>query len=759
VHFFKQKLKKKIDSSTLNFKNLSVQLSLIAIGIPTLILILFEIYLVNAQTKSLQSDLDVFLKNEAAQLAASLSSSLFNLDDESSRQICNAALAKPQVLSIKIWDGDREYLTFKNSRYTREYAEKGTRQIEYPISFEQEILGKLRLVVTTVPMQEKIDQFKFSSLLQVVVVDLILGLVLFITLIIRFVYPLRELEKSSKIIAAGNLDQSLNIRRNDELGSLADNLVLMRDAVKEKVESLKAEVEQHRKTASALEQSESFLRLIIDLIPHMIFVKDKDGRFLIVNQAKAEDMNTSVNDVIGGVESDFADNQSQVQQHLKDDQIVIESKKTLTVLSESYGAETESSRWYVTKKVPFNSADGGVGIVGITTDISDLKHAELELKKTKKYIDNIIDSMPSALFSLDKKLSIVLWNHQAEHLFGIQASDALSQPMEDIIPEMKKYTQKIQRAMADRVPMYFSKQVRMRSSDEIYEDITIYPLTAGVEGVVIRVDDVTDQVRMEEIVVQSEKMLSIGGLAAGMAHEINNPLAGMMQNAQVIEQRIQKDIPASVAAAQEIGTTMDQIRAFMEKRGILKQLEMIRQAGTRASQIVQNMLSFSRKEIAGKSSQNIAQILDKTIELAKSDYDLKKQYDFKRIDITRTYDPSTPAVICEPSKIQQVFFNILKNSAQAMQEDESCTSPAFQLRIFPRKNMVHIEIEDNGPGMDKEAQKRIFEPFFTTKPVGKGTGLGMSVSYFIVVDNHNGDLQVVSTPGQGAVFIIQLPFV
>jgi len=145
---------------------------------------------------------------------------------------------------------------------------------------------------------------------------------------------------------------------------------------------------------------------------------------------------------------------------------------------------------------------------------------------------------------------------------------------------------------------------------------------------------------------------------------------------------------------------MDQIRSFMENRGIIRQLELIHQAGVRASNIVQNMLSFSRKDFSGKVRQDIIVILDQTLELAKSDYDLKKQYDFKKIKIKKEYHPDTPLVLCEVSKIQQVFYNILKNAAEAIQESNQIEDPEFILRVRQKGDQVRIEIEDNGPGME-----------------------------------------------------------
>lgn len=271
------------------------------------------------------------------------------------------------------------------------------------------------------------------------------------------------------------------------------------------------------------------------------------------------------------------------------------------------------------------------------------------------------------------------------------------------------------------------RQVQKVKTDTRYTDITIYPLVAnGVDGAVIRIDDVTEQVRMEEVMIQSEKMMSVGGLAAGIAHEINNPLAGMIQNASVMKSRLADlDMPANIRAADEIGVPMEKVRDFMEKRGILKMAEAVTDSGQRVAQIVDNMLSFARKSEAAVSSHYPDQLMDQILELAATDYDLKKQYDFKSIRIIKQYADRLPLIPCESAKIQQVLLNILRNGAQAMQSwnpGEEYT-PCFILRLIKENTMLRIDIQDNGPGMDKRIRDRIFEPFFTTKPVGVGTGL------------------------------------
>jgi len=387
-------------------------------------------------------------------------------------------------------------------------------------------------------------------------------------------------------------------------------------------------------------------------------------------------------------------------------------------------------------------------------------HATKELLKLRNLLSNIINSMPSILVGVDANSRVMQWNDEAERMTGTPAKQAIGKRLEEVFPDLGNEMGRILEAVGNHELQHDEHIPCTIGGEQRFTDVTVYPLTTnGDDGAVIRIDDVTDRVRIEEMMVQSEKMMSVGGLAAGMAHEINNPLAGILQNLQVMRNRITHSTDRNLTAAEEAGTSLEAIQTYMHDRGLLKMMDSVSDAGRRAAKIVDNMLSFSRKDEAHFSPNNLKEILERGIELASNDYNLKKRFDFRHIQINREYDDTLDLIPCESGQIQQVILNLLSNSAQAMAEhpDES-KSPHITLRLKHENNMALIELEDNGPGMDAETRKRAFEPFFTTKEVGRGTGLGLSVSYFIITENHGGTMSLRSVLGQGTCFSIRIPF-
>ncbi|MBU3917451.1 cache domain-containing protein [bacterium] len=393
-------------------------------------------------------------------------------------------------------------------------------------------------------------------------------------------------------------------------------------------------------------------------------------------------------------------------------------------------------------------------------DINNRKLVEMELIRLQNLLNTIFDSYPSAMLSVNAELRITKWNRMAQEMANGFDLAENGKTIGEIFPHISFDVDEINQIVLGQRKQATKKVAWRKKSHVQYLEIKVYPLLSkDTDGAVIRMDDITERLRMEELMIQTEKMISIGGLAAGMAHEINNPLAGIIQNANVMRDRLTNtEIPANNLVAEEIGIGIDDIRTFMEKRGILRMVTAINESGRRISEIVNNMLNFARKSDSTHSYHDINELLDKTLELAVTDYNCKKQYDFKKIEIQKEYDKDIPPVFCASEKIQQVLLNLFRNATQAMQE-ERIKKPRIIIRTYFKESekMVCLEIEDNGPGMEKETSKRIFEPFFTTKPVGLGMGLGLSVSYFIITENHGGEMTVESSPGFGARFIIRLP--
>ncbi len=385
----------------------------------------------------------------------------------------------------------------------------------------------------------------------------------------------------------------------------------------------------------------------------------------------------------------------------------------------------------------------------------NIKSLTDNLRNVQILLNNIIDSMPSVIIAVDYNGHITQWNLEAEKITGININEAKGRFLSDVFPLNTIQIEEINKTIQINEKYEEIKTSQISENETLYFNKTIYPLiTNGEKGAVIRIDNVTEQVRFDELMVQAEKMQSLGGVAAGMAHELNNPLGGITQNMQVIQTRFKKNFNKNITAAEESGTSIEAINSYLHNRKIDRMLKSIVESANRASTIVKDILSFSRKSESVLSNHDVVQILEKAIDIASKDYEIKSRYDFRNIDIKREYDSNLPGLFCEGSKIEQVVLNLLKNAGQAMYSQDK---PQIILRAKKELSEMIIEVEDNGPGMEESVRKRVFEPFYTTKKKGVGTGLGLSVSYFIITDNHKGSIEVESIPKKGTRFIIKLP--
>ncbi|MCK5148574.1 PAS domain S-box protein [bacterium] len=540
----------------------------------------------------------------------------------------------------------------------------------------------------------------------------------------------------------------------DENGNIEKVYTLMEDITERKIADVK------------VNESEARYRTLVENAPEAIVVLDiKVGKFVDFNENAEKLFKLSREELLKASPISLSPEFQQDGQR--------SSESSVNAVNKAVAGEIPVFEWThidsTGKEIPCEvrllrlPSTSEILVRGSVIDISRRKQAEYELQHLRNYLSNIINSMPSILVGVDKDGGITQWNNEAERLSGISVENAMGQPLDRLIPHLAKAMEQVREAMRTRKVCFTPKQLRNREDGMVYENITIFPLIAnGVEGAVIRIDDVTEQVQLEEMMIQSEKMMSVGGLAAGMAHEINNPLAGILQTLQVILNRVSHGLDKNIIVADSIGISFDDVGKYLQERGLIDMMNTVMDSARRAATIVDNMLSFSRKSESKPVAVNVNELIDKTIDLCATDYDMKRNHDFLDLEIIREYVEDLPALHCESSKIQQVILNILKNGAEAMasigtlSSSKAAEKGCFIIRTSFEYGAIRLEFEDNGPGMDELTRRRIFEPFFTTKPTNMGTGLGLSVSYFIITENHGGEMWVEAAPAGGTKFVIKL---
>jgi len=388
-----------------------------------------------------------------------------------------------------------------------------------------------------------------------------------------------------------------------------------------------------------------------------------------------------------------------------------------------------------------------------------------DLLESEDRFRTMIDLSPYPIAMSEKDGTITYLNRAFRDVFGYTHNDLphLDQWWEKAYPD-PVYREKVksmwdivtQEALRENRPISPQEWI-VTCKDGSMRNIEFRMVPIGDVSFTV-MDDLTEKKITQEMMIQSEKMMTVGSLAAGMAHEINNPLGIILQGIQNTLRRVNPNTVKNDSIARECGTAIAQIHGYLEKQNILSYLDGIREAANRAAKIVASMLQFSRKSGSEMKSVDLNTLIEQTLEIAAQDYDLKKSYDFKKISVIKNFGPAIPAIRCIETEIEQVLLNLLKNAAQAMNEiQDPDYVPEIHITTAQDGEYALLQVYDNGPGIGEETIKHIFEPFYTTKSVGTGTGLGLSVSYFIITNNHGGEISVESEPGKGVTFTVKIP--
>ena len=350
----------------------------------------------------------------------------------------------------------------------------------------------------------------------------------------------------------------------------------------------------------------------------------------------------------------------------------------------------------------------------LRTSRQELTERNRELMYLKEFSENIIESAPVGIITVDGLLRVNYWNREMERLSGKKQGEVLNRSILLLLPWLpnKVFMQNMENELTLRDQL--GKTFKVKTSR----------LKDSLGGFVIIIEDISEKKKMEEQLLQTSKLANIGKLTAGIAHEIGNPLASifsLVQELRTLKFHSRQDVSFTVESLNTINNHIERI-----------------------AKIVRSLGDFARVHASEKTNVRIADILDRTISLVK--YDKR----FKHIEFN-TLASDIPELRVNADQIQQVFLNLILNSLDAMPDGGK-----LDIRMQANDGFVEIQFRDTGAGIDPSILEKIFDPFFTTKPLSRGTGLGLNICYNIIKE-YNGTITVESKKGGGTVFSIKLP--
>ena len=545
------------------------------------------------------------------------------------------------------------------------------------------------------------------------------------------------------------------------------------------VMGISIDITERQNIKEELAESKRKFEQILKFLPDPTFAIDLEGRVIYWNRAMEELIGVPASDVIGKGDHEYS---YRIYGHRKGmlidlvfrpdgdlwkvyDYVRVEGDSVYAEVKASIANGSIAYLWGKASPL-YDNAGNIVGAMESIRDISMMKENEERLRESESKFRSIFEAMPLGFFRVSPDDEIIEANPAGLHMFGFSSreemNDFLQRDAKTIFLDPDEWSRfSVMLVNAEGGTLQHSSKNRKKDGTVFSSSITarmVYDVEKTplyIEGLI---EDISERELLQEMMVQSEKMVTVAGLAAGMAHEINNPLGIIMQLSENAERRLLSGLASNIEAAGKVGITMEQIATYVSSRQVDTYLKGIREAGSRAAKIVSNMLQFSRRSSEEKALHDLRTLIDKTVDLASNDYDLKKKYDFRQIDIIREYT-DIPEVFCSEIQMEQVFLNLFKNAAYAMMEKKypAGEKPTIRISVVSESDYVAVTVDDNGPGMDEEVQKKIFEPFFTTKSPGLGTGLGLSVSYYIIVNGHAGKISVSSVKNNGTSFTIHIP--
>jgi two-component system NtrC family sensor kinase len=364
---------------------------------------------------------------------------------------------------------------------------------------------------------------------------------------------------------------------------------------------------------------------------------------------------------------------------------------------------------------------------GTLVDITEKRKMERQLAQQEEFRGRLLESFPDLILVVDLEERYTFVSSRARDLLGYEPQQMLGKK----ISEMEEHSPELASLYQDLVSgkqVFASAEYGARHSDGNWRTMRaagsqLVDSESKISGVIISVRDITVERKLEQQVVQSERLAAMGAMIGGVAHELNNPLTAIMGVSELLQDTETNE-------------------------GSRKQLAILQQQARRAAEIVQNLTYFSRPPAPGKSKINLFEVVERTLNLHA--YSLRKN----NITVDFLKEAGVPYALGDPHQLMQVFLNLILNAEQAIRDARD--KGTLRIRLGKGDNSVWVSFHDDGPGIPKENLASIFDPFYTTKRPGRGTGLGLSICKSVMKE-HSGSVEAANSPEGGAVFTVTLP--
>jgi PAS domain S-box-containing protein len=522
----------------------------------------------------------------------------------------------------------------------------------------------------------------------------------------------------------------------------------------------------------ALEDSEALFHSLVQCLPQNIFRKDCDGRFTFCNQRFCDTVDRPLEELIGKTDFDLFPYELAAK-YVEDDRRIMRTGETLDTVEQHHPPDAGTIYVHVVK-TPVRDAAGQVaGVQGIFWDVTEQVRAEQGVAESERRYRQLTEATMDGIVLIDATGRVELFNPAAERMFGYQAAEMMGQLCAPLVPdEFGVFCETdAQKSFRTRLLTSLGKPQECKGRRK---DGTVFPVeialsvldNADDEAQGLRflaaMRDLTDRNRMRSVLVQNEKLASIGLLSAGVAHEINNPLAFVGNNLVVLERdctallaivdayaatddHLARAAPEAIAAIRRLA---DEIDLPYVRDNLGRMLRRTREGIDRVSRIVHSLRGLARTDPPRRQEVRLPDLIESSLEIVHG------RFKPLGVAIEQRHD-ANPVVPCVSTQISQVILNLLVNAFQAI-EPVRPQGGRITIRTERRGEEMLLEIGDNGGGIDPKDLPKLFDPFFTTKDVGVGTGLGLSISHHIVAA-HGGRIEVDSALGRGSCFRVYLP--